>query len=78
MSNRINITKEQKEMMLSKIKEYYIQERDEEVGDLAALLLLDFFLKELAPEIYNIGVKDSYLFMHEKIEDLFGLQIYKK
>ena len=78
MTTRINVSDERKNDMIRLIKEYYFNERDEELGDLAAGMILDFFIKELAPEFYNQGVLDSHAFMNEKIEDLFGIQIYKR
>lgn len=42
---KIQIEKETKEKMVSDIKNYFLKERDEELGDLAANFILDFFLK---------------------------------
>ena len=78
MPNRINLSKEKKEEMVSYIKEYFLNERDEDLGDLAAAMILDFFITELAPEFYNQGILDSYKYMNEKIEDLYGIQIQKR
>lgn len=60
------------------LKEYFKNERNEELGDLAATLLLDFIIEELAPEFYNQGVYDSHNFLSAKLEDIFELQIYKR
>jgi len=62
--------------MVAAIKLYFSNERDEDLGDLAAVLILDFFLEKLAPEIYNQGVFDSYAFMGDRIDDLLGIQKY--
>ena len=76
-ATRIKLSKEQKEEMASAIQRYFLQERDEEIGALASSLMLDFIIKELAPEFYNQGVSDSYQFMNERTEDLISLQIYR-
>lgn len=55
-SNDIKIDKEKKDEMISAIKAYFQKEKDEDIGDLAAVLLLDFIIEELAPEFYNQGV----------------------
>lgn len=60
--------------MISAIKEFFLKEREEDIGELAALLVLDLFTTKLAREFYNQGVEDSYQFMNEKIEDLLGIQ----
>ena len=72
---RIKLTPEQKEKMVSTIQRYFLKERDEELGNLAALLMLDFITKELGPEFYNQGIYDSYQFMQDRTEDLLSVQI---
>ena len=76
MKNKIKLSKEKREEMIKSIKNYYFEEKDEEIGDLAATLFLDFIINELASEFYNQGVYDAYGFMNDKIEDLLGLQKY--
>lgn len=72
---RIRMTEERRKAMLASIKAYFRQEREEDLGDLGALLILDFFMEKLAPPIYNQGLEDAHRFMNEKLEDLYGLQI---
>jgi uncharacterized protein (DUF2164 family) len=72
--NRIKITKEKRDEMVVAIKNYYLTVREEEIGDLAAGLLLDFITEKLAPEFYNQGVYDSRKFMENSIEDLLSLE----
>lgn len=72
--NIIKISKDKRADMISAVKNYYLKERDEEIGDLAAGLILDFIIKELAPEFYNQGVCDSHKFMENSIEDLMSIQ----
>jgi uncharacterized protein (DUF2164 family) len=69
----IKLTKEKKEFMISTLKEYFLKERDEELGDLSSGLLLDFIIEELAPEFYNQGVYDSYKYIGERVEDLLSI-----
>jgi uncharacterized protein (DUF2164 family) len=72
--NAIKITKEQRDEMIAAIKHYFLKNREEEMGDLQAGLVLDFILEELAPEFYNQGVSDSYTYMKETIEDLLSIR----
>jgi uncharacterized protein (DUF2164 family) len=73
-SNDIKLTKEKRGEMVLTIKDYFLKEREEKIGDLAAGLILDFIIAELAPEFYNKGVEDSYKFMQDKVEDLLSIQ----
>jgi uncharacterized protein (DUF2164 family) len=73
-NNAIKLTREKKDEMVSQIKNHFLKEREEEIGNLAAGLMLEFITEELAPEFYNQGVQDSYLCMQDMIEDLLAIQ----
>ena len=70
----ISLTKEKRDEMILAIKHYFLQEREEEIGDLRAGLMLDFIREELAPEFYNQGVSDAYACMQDMIEDLLSIR----
>jgi uncharacterized protein (DUF2164 family) len=74
--DKIQLTKEKRDEMISAIKEYFYNEREEELGDLASSLILSFIIEELAPEFYNQGVYDSYKYMNDRVEDLLSIQKY--
>ena len=63
----------QKEL-LREIKEYFLQERDEDLSDFQAENLLRFILHIIGPAIYNQGIFDAHRFMGEKLEDMLGLE----
>jgi uncharacterized protein (DUF2164 family) len=73
---KIELNKEKRDFMISEIKDFFLKERDEELGDLASALVLDFFMNKLAPEAYNQGVYDSCQYMRKKVEDLLEIQKY--
>jgi uncharacterized protein (DUF2164 family) len=73
-NNVIKLPQEKKDEMVSLIKNYFLRERGEEIGNLAAILMLDFITEELAPEFYNRGVMDSYRCMQDMVEDLLAIQ----
>ncbi len=72
--NTINVSKEKRDDMVSAIQNYFLTEREEEIGDLAAGFMLTFIMEELAPEFYNQGVYDSYVCMRDMTEDLLSIQ----
>lgn len=74
MNKSIELSKDKKDYMIGAIKEYFINEREEDLGDLAAALILDFFMEKLGPEIYNQAIQDAYMFVNEKIQDLFEIE----
>ncbi len=73
--SRIKLTKEKKEEMIQRIQNYFLNERGEEIGNLAATLFLNFVVEELAPEFYNQGVQDAYRYMTERCEDMLSIQL---
>ena len=74
MKKDFQLSKDERNEMILEIKTYFFNEREEELGDLAAGLILDFIIEKLGPKFYNIGVNDSYRYMSERIDDLLGIQ----
>lgn len=72
--DKIKLSKEKREEMITSIKNFFLNERDEELGDLASSLIMDFIVEELAAEFYNQGIEDSYKYMMDRCEDLLGIQ----
>jgi len=68
----MNLEKQQVEEIVPSIQRYISEEFGEEIGNLKAELLLDYFIKEIAPYAYNRGVQDAEAFFREKLEDLQG------
>lgn len=72
--NNIKLSKDKQEAMINELRQYFYTERGEELGELAASILLDFITEKLGPEYYNQGIIDAYNYMNEKVEDMLGLQ----
>lgn len=70
MSLAIRIEAEARERMVASIRRYFEQELDEEIGELQAGFLLDYFLKEIAPTVYNRAIGDAQAWMLGRVEDL--------
>ena len=76
MIKEVKLDKEQKKEMSEKLQGYFLNERDESIGDLAAGMLVDFIVSELGAPIYNQGIADAYRYMSQQIEGLFELEKY--
>lgn len=72
---RMELDNEKREAMIKKIQTFFQEERDEDLGDLAALLVLDFIAAELGREFYNQGIEHAIQYMTDKVDDLYGLRI---
>lgn len=73
MKSKFNLSDEKKKACILQIQEYFLRERDEDLGYLAADLILNFFLDKLAPEFYNQGIDDAYKYMSDRVEDILSL-----
>ncbi len=72
--NSIIVTKERRDEMIAEIKNYFLKERDEELGDLTAGMIFNFIAEKLGPEFYNQGVSDSHKYMQDTAEDLLSIR----
>jgi uncharacterized protein (DUF2164 family) len=55
------------------IRQYFADELGQEIGDLKASLVLDYFLVELGPAVYNKAIADAKAFFDERSADLGAL-----
>lgn len=74
----IKLSKEAKLGMKEEIISFFYQERDEEIGEIAAEAFLDFCLEKLGPYFYNEGIQDAIKIINERNmnveEDLHSLK----
>lgn len=66
----ITLNDERLKLLRDKIRRFFEKELDEPVGDLKADLILEFFVRELGPQIYNQAVEDAHAFIQDKLIDL--------
>lgn len=58
--------------VLASLQRYFKEERDEEIGELHARLLLDYILEEIAPSVYNLAITDAQTYVRDRVADLDG------
>lgn len=66
----IRLTPDQRKKAIHSLGRYLEQELEQNIGEMQAGFLLDYFLSEMAPIAYNQGVSDARRFLEEKIEDM--------
>ncbi|ADZ91175.1 DUF2164 domain-containing protein [Marinomonas mediterranea] len=66
----IELDRAETEQLVSKIKRYFTDELDQDIGGFEAEFLIQFFLKELAPYAYNKGLSDAQSAFNEKADEL--------
>ncbi|QHA93857.1 DUF2164 family protein [Bacillus sp. N1-1] len=59
MSKVYQISREKKKELIERIQTFFYEERNEEIGELAAENVLHFVMSEIGPTIYNAGISDA-------------------
>lgn len=57
---------------VASIKRYFEENMPEPIGDLPAGMLLDFFLEEIGPVIYNRAIADAQAQLAIRVSDMSG------
>ncbi|WP_054958055.1 DUF2164 domain-containing protein [Paenibacillus dakarensis] len=70
--------KEQRELLIEQIQEYFEVERGETLGHLAADNMLDFFMAQIGPHVYNQALDDCRQLVTQRMvsieEDIYALE----
>lgn len=74
---RIRLSPERRARLLRALKDHFAEAFDEPLSDFRAEGLVDFFVRELGPPVYNQGVRDAASAMQAKLSDLDG-EIYER
>lgn len=66
----IKLRPDTREAAIASIQRYFLEERDESIGNLGARGLLEFFLAEIGPSIYNQAVADAQLSLQARVMEI--------
>jgi uncharacterized protein (DUF2164 family) len=69
----ITISDDARQQAITSIRRYFKEELGQEIGDLKASLVLDYFLAEVGPAVYNTAIADAKTFFEERSADLGAL-----
>ena len=69
---RIRLSPERRSILVEAIQRHFTDEFDESLSEFKAEALLDFFVGELGPPVYNQGVRDAAGFIAGKLADIEG------
>ena len=67
----LDLDKQQRATAISSLKRYF-EENLDPIGELPAGLLLNFFLEEVGPVIYNRAISDAQARISQRVADLNG------
>ena len=63
-------SKEEKQLIVSKLRNYFDQELSQELGQFDADFLLDFITEEIGPYFYNRGLYDAQAVMQGRVDTI--------
>lgn len=73
------LTLDQREIAIKKIVDYFASERDEEIGVIAADDLLEMFLQNVGPDLFNRGIKEAKDLVEENLQStLFNIELLSR
>jgi uncharacterized protein (DUF2164 family) len=68
----ISLSDDARKQSVASIRRYFNEELDQDIGDLKAGMMLDFFLKEIGPSVHNAAIADAQAFLRDRLADLEG------
>jgi uncharacterized protein (DUF2164 family) len=68
----IELPKQARADAIASIQRYFDENMAEPIGNLPAGLLLNFFLEEVGPAIYNQAIRDAQTRIQQRAADLDG------
>ena len=68
----IKFSAAEKDVIVRKIKLYFSEELQQQIGNFDAEFLLDFFAKEIGAYFYNRGLYDAQAILSSKLDDIQG------
>jgi uncharacterized protein (DUF2164 family) len=69
---KVELTKQARAAAVASVQRYFEENFPEPIGNLPAGLLLDFFVEEVGPVIYNKAIADAQGRMQQHVVDLNG------
>lgn len=67
---KVEFNPDEKEQIVRKVKLYFLEELNQEIGGFDAEFLIDFFAEEVGAYFYNRGLYDAQALLGQKIEEL--------
>jgi uncharacterized protein (DUF2164 family) len=68
----IELSKQARTDAIASLQRYFAENLPEPLGELPAGLLLNFFLEEIGPAVYNRAIADAQARMLQRVSDLTG------
>ncbi len=67
---KIKLSKAEKQKLINEIQTFFQEERGEEIGIIAAEIVLDFMMENIGKYAYNKALEDAKGWFEQRLEDL--------
>jgi uncharacterized protein (DUF2164 family) len=68
----VELSKQARSAAIASVQRYFEENLPEPIGNLGAGQLLDFFVEEIGPVIYNQAIADAQTRLQQRVADLNG------
>jgi len=68
----INLDPQTESYLIESIRRFFAEDLEEDIGELKARAVLDFFVRELGPGVYNQAIADAQQSLERAVSDLSG------
>ena len=72
VTNLVELGKDVRTLAIASIQHYFEENLTKPIGNLPAGQLLDFFLEEIGPVIYNRAISEAQVRLQQRVMDLNG------
>ena len=73
---RVRLSEERRATLVRLLRQHFEEHFDEELSAFRAEGLIDFFVRELGPPVYNQSVRDACAYLQDKLTDIEG-EVYE-
>lgn len=73
---RMKLTEERRETLINSVQQLFLEEFERDLSEFQAQRLLDFFMSQLGPPVYNQAIQDARAHIQLKLDDLDG-EVYE-
>jgi len=73
---RIKLSDERREDLSTAVQQLFQDEFERDLSEFQAQRLIDFFMRQLGPPVYNQAIQDARAYVLTKLEDIDG-EVYE-
>ena len=72
----MTLSDERREILINALQQLFLEEFERDLSEFQAQRLIDFFMSQLGPPVYNQAIQDARAFVMAKLDDLEG-EVYE-